>query len=188
MIVKNESGVIRRSLGSVRSVVDYWVIVDTGSNDGTQTIIKDFMRSIPGELHERPWVHFEHNRNEALHLAKDKGDYILFIDADDEFIFEKNFSLPDLDQDFYLVLHQIKDNEFQRISIIKNESEWSWTGVIHETLDHPRLNELRFDYLSKVVNIYHEQGGNRSKDPDKCLKDAAILEKALLEDPLMKYL
>jgi glycosyltransferase involved in cell wall biosynthesis len=183
MIVKDERDVICRSLGSIRSIIDYWVIVDTGSSDGTQSIIRQFMQGIPGELHERPWVHFEHNRNEALQLAKGKADYFLFIDADEEFVFEKDFIMPDLNRDFYIVSHQIKDSDFQRISLIRNDSGWAWTGVIHETIDHPRLNQLNYGYLPKVVNIYHEKGGNRAKDPDKCLKDAAVLEKAIQEDP-----
>src|ERR1700680_162948 len=72
MIVKNESKIIKRCLTSVLPIIDYWVIVDTGSTDGTQNIIKDFMKEkgIPGELHERPWVNFAHNRNQALELAK----------------------------------------------------------------------------------------------------------------------
>ena len=40
MIVKDESRVIRRCLESVKPLIDYWVIVDTGSTDGTQEIIK----------------------------------------------------------------------------------------------------------------------------------------------------
>src|SRR5579872_2737177 len=81
MIVKDESEVIERSLSSIKHLIDYWVIVDTGSTDGTQTIIKKFLKGIPGELHERKWVDFAQNRNEALDLAKNKGDYLLFIDA-----------------------------------------------------------------------------------------------------------
>jgi len=183
MIVKDESEVIQRSLSSILPIIDYWVIIDTGSTDGTQERIKEFLKNIPGELHERPWVNFEHNRNEALALAKTKAGYILFIDADEEFIFEKNFVIPDLTRDFYIVQHQLRDNDFHRISIIKNDPSWTWVGVIHETITHPRINQLSFDYVSNVVNIYHEKGGNRSKDPHKCLKDAAILEKALLDDP-----
>ena len=72
MIVKDEKDVICRCLASVKPVIDYWVIVDTGSSDGTQEIIRAFMKEIPGELHERPWINFGHNRNEALELAKGK--------------------------------------------------------------------------------------------------------------------
>ena len=82
MIVKNESEVIRRCIDSVRNYINYWVIVDTGSTDGTQELIKEIMNEydIPGELHERPWVDFGHNRTESLQYAKDKCDYRLIID------------------------------------------------------------------------------------------------------------
>ena len=103
MIVKDETKVICRCLESVKPLIDYWLIVDTGSHDGTQQMIKDFMKDIPGELHERPWVNFAHNRNEALTLAKDKADYLLFIDADDKLEIAKDFVRPKLDKDSYLL-------------------------------------------------------------------------------------
>ncbi|MCC6127879.1 MAG: glycosyl transferase family 2, partial [Chlamydiae bacterium] len=53
MIVKNESAVIRRSLGSIKHKIDYWVIVDTGSSDDTKEIICEYLKDIPGELHEK---------------------------------------------------------------------------------------------------------------------------------------
>src|SRR3972149_9108675 len=76
MIVKDEALVIERCLGSVKHLIDYWVIVDTGSKDGTQEIIKNYLKDIPGELYESPWVDFAHNRNEALDFANNKGDYL----------------------------------------------------------------------------------------------------------------
>src|SRR5215475_3170087 len=83
MIVKNERHVIQRALASVKPFIDYWVIVDTGSFDETKELIRDSLKDIPGELHERPWKNFGHNRSEALSLARGKADYILFLDADD---------------------------------------------------------------------------------------------------------
>ena len=40
MIVKDESKVIKRCLDSVKPLIDYWVIVDTGSKDDTKKVIK----------------------------------------------------------------------------------------------------------------------------------------------------
>jgi glycosyltransferase involved in cell wall biosynthesis len=85
MIVKNEAHVIERCLESVKQFITGWVIVDTGSTDGTQQKIRECMSRIPGNLHERPWRDFGHNRTEALELAKcvEYGEYALVIDADD---------------------------------------------------------------------------------------------------------
>src|ERR1700690_3071737 len=101
MIVKNEAPVIRRCLDSVRPLIGYWVIVDTGSTDGTQDIIREHLRNLPGELHERPWRDFAHNRSEALALAHGKSDYTLIIDADDTLVIPSNGALPALTADSY---------------------------------------------------------------------------------------
>src|SRR5215472_16270363 len=102
MIVRDEAPVIARCLASVRPIIDYWVIVDTGSTDGTQDAIRTLMADLPGELHERPWRDFAHNRTEALELAQSRGEYVLFIDADDLLEFEPNFEMPALQADSYL--------------------------------------------------------------------------------------
>ena len=75
MIVKNETKILHECLDSIHAHIDYWVIVDTGSTDGTQEYIKKYFeeKGIPGELHERPWVGFGHNRSEALDLCVGKS-------------------------------------------------------------------------------------------------------------------
>src|ERR1700684_4676552 len=103
MIVKNEAPVIRRCLDSVRPIIDHWVIVDTGSADGTQDIIREVLKDLPGELHERPWRDFAHNRSEALSLARPHGDYSLIIDADDALELPTAFQLAELTEDSYLL-------------------------------------------------------------------------------------
>ena len=78
---------------SVAPYITSWVIVDTGSDDGTQDVIRSHMASlgIPGELHERPWRNFGHNRSEALTLAQGHGDYIWVMDADDTVVGTPDF-------------------------------------------------------------------------------------------------
>ena len=43
MIVKNESKTLPVLLNTVREIIDYYVIVDTGSEDGTPELIKKIM-------------------------------------------------------------------------------------------------------------------------------------------------
>lgn len=83
MIVRNECRVIERCLDSIKGFIDHWVIVDTGSTDGTQQLIRQCLRDIPGDLIERPWVNFGYNRTEALEFARGKSDYVFVIDADE---------------------------------------------------------------------------------------------------------
>ena len=184
MIVKNESEVIERCLGSVKPFIDYWVIVDTGSTDGTQDVIKNFMKDIPGELHERPWTNFEHNRNEALSLAKGKGEYLLIIDADEILEYEKEYSLPSLDKDFFFMkVRELKAVDIQRIALIKESLNWKWTGVLHEMLVCTEAHTSGI--LEGIVNICNGAIGGRSKIPkkEKYLKDALVLEEALKTEP-----
>ena len=56
MIVRNEAHIISELFDTVAPYIHTWVIVDTGSDDGTQDVIRGHMAElgIPGELHERP--------------------------------------------------------------------------------------------------------------------------------------
>ena len=52
MIVRDESKVIKRLLDSVAPFIDWYTIVDTGSEDNTKAIIKEVMDGygIEGEI------------------------------------------------------------------------------------------------------------------------------------------
>ncbi len=179
MIVKDEIPVIRRCLASVKHLIDYWVIVDTGSSDGTQSFIRDFLKEIPGVLYERSWVNFGHNRNEALNLAKDKGDYLLFIDADEFLVIENDFTFSELTADVYFVLTRSDLESFYRQLLVATQLDWRWNGALHETLSSSQIkNGMILQGITNVVT--HE--GHRSKDSNKYLKDSVLLEEMLADD------
>jgi glycosyltransferase involved in cell wall biosynthesis len=180
MIVKDESAVIRRCLSSLRHIIDHWIIVDTGSTDGTQDIIREFLSDIPGEIFERPWKNFGHNRSEALQLAKGKADYLFIIDADEVVKLDPGFSWENLYHDSYLV--QFLDNgiSYVRCQLVNNHLEWSYKGVLHEYIES---REATNQAVCPGIKIIRLLDGARSSDPQKFKKDALILEQALLEEP-----
>lgn len=180
MIVKNEAAVIERCLASVKSIVSSWVIVDTGSTDGTQEIVRSVMAGIPGELHERPWVDFGHNRTEAIELARGKADYDLVIDADDVLVAPEKFVMPELTADSYDMKIEDGGTTYFRTQLFRGDLDFRYVGVLHEVvLPAQTRSRGRLDGL-----VYRRiQDGARSADPQKFRKDAAVLEAALAKDP-----
>ena len=109
MIVKNEARSIVETITSVKSFVDRYTIVDTGSTDGTQNLIREAFcvgtasmprtaagdsaqqlsstmveqSCVPGEVLEESFVDFSTSRNRALHLASRKSIYMLMLSGDE---------------------------------------------------------------------------------------------------------
>lgn len=182
MIVKNESKAIERCLASVKDIIDCWVIVDTGSTDGTQEIIEKYLEDKPGSLYERPWVNFEHNRNEALTLARGRADYILFIDADEQLQFSSKFDKNSLSKDLYLCVVKEPNTYYHRSLFIKDSIPWKWEGILHETIVGPSTGYSE-EILTQIINISNTADGCRSQDIDKYKRDVEVLENALEKDP-----
>ena len=181
MIVKNEAHVIERCLASARPLVDRWCIVDTGSTDGTQQRIAEIMAGLPGTLHERPWKNFGHNRTEALELARAEGcDYLLFIDADERFDAPAGFAWPLLDADAYELPCHYGGITYARRALVAARLPWRWEGVLHEYLDCGAPHQAQ-PLPAPAIVVAHD--GARARDPDTYLKDIALLEAALAEQP-----
>lgn len=174
MIVKNECSTIQRCLESVKRHLHSWVIVDTGSTDGTQDLIQETLNDLPGTLYERPWVNFEHNRNEAMALAKGKGNYLLFIDADESLVCPPDRWLPRLDLDGYIAKFQMRGTSFQRLFLIRNKEGWRWDGVVHEKLLPPP--DAQISLIGELYVLCRPRELNRGIA--KVLHDAELLEKA----------
>jgi glycosyltransferase involved in cell wall biosynthesis len=180
MIVKNEAHVIARCLASVRPLITAWTVVDTGSTDGTQGLVREALLGLPGELHQRPWRDFATNRNEALELAEAQADYLLVIDADDTLAVPARFALPTLTADCYQLRVDDAGTSYLRAHLFRARAGFRYVGVLHEVLLGPaghsiaRLEEVRYLRTNE---------GARSADPDKFKKDAAVLEAALRTAP-----
>lgn len=183
MIVKNESKVIKRCIDSVKDYIDHWVIVDTGSTDGTQKLIIDLMDEygIKGELHERPWVDFGFNRTESLNLSKGKSDYRLVIDADDFLTVDGNKNpFENLTADSYKVKIRLGSIAYFRTQVVKGDQDWRYVGVLHEYVTGPKDVELTDGNIEGAEMLASVSGDGREiKGTKKYYNDALIFEKAL---------
>jgi len=180
MIVKDEAPVIARCLDSVLPFLDTWAIVDTGSSDGTQKIIAEQLAEVPGELIERPWVDFAHNRTEALEHARGRADYILLIDADEVLEAPDGFRFPPLRADAYDFDVHYEGITYRRRQLLRAALPWRYHGVLHEYVHCSEARTIgRIDGVR--THVYHD--GARARDPLTYKRDALLLEQALLDEP-----
>ena len=178
MIVKNESAIIERCLNSLVNQIDYWVIVDTGSTDNTPMIIKNFMmkHNVPGELIERPWVNFSHNRTEALELAENKADYVLLCDADMVLeVIDSNWKDKLTGNSSYLVIQKNNTLRYQNIRLIngrlKGNDRFRYFGATHEYCDS--IDGFNTPVSLTGIEFFdYTDGGSKS---DKFTRDIKLL-------------
>ena len=178
MIVKNESAIIERCLNSLVNQIDYWVIVDTGSTDNTQMIIKNFMmkHNVPGELIERPWVNFSHNRTEALELAENKADYVLLCDADMVLeVIDSNWKDKLTGNSSYLVIQKNNTLRYQNVRLIngrlKGNERFRYFGATHEYCDS--IDGFNTPVSLTGIEFFdYADGGSKS---DKFTRDIKLL-------------
>jgi tetratricopeptide (TPR) repeat protein len=176
MIVRDESQVIERCVDSVRDHIDSWVICDTGSVDGTQDMIRRVLADKPGELHERPWVDFGHNRTELMELARGKADYLLLLDADWTVTIEPG-ALDRLGADSYMVRHS-GELEFHNKRLVRGDRDWRFVGAAHEYIETE--GEEKVERLEGVVIDHWADGGARG---GRWERDAKLLRAELDRDP-----
>jgi glycosyltransferase involved in cell wall biosynthesis len=194
MIIKNEAAIIERCLDSVSPLVDYYLIVDTGSTDDTVHVVSNWLRKNhkSGNVVTDTWKNFAHNRSSALEKLRNgvDVDYALMIDADEVLQYESDFDpeafKKSLTEDCYNVLTKYGCLEYYRPQLTNNRKLFVYKAVLHEYLECLSPDSTR----GTAVGFWNSpvQDGARSQDPEKFKKDAELLETALEteEDPFLR--
>lgn len=181
-IVKDEGERIERMLWSVAPYISCYVIYDTGSTDDTVAKIRAFMdaRGIPGTIVMGYFESFGQARNAALDAARASGfqyDYLLFCDADMEFVDESADTFRELltGAAAYTVMQKSAGVHYANVRLLHHTSNARYVGSTHEYLD-----ESNSVLLPGVHFVDHADGANR---PGKFERDIAILLKDVEADP-----
>ena len=160
MIVKNEAARIYETLVSARQHVDRWCILDTGSTDGTQEIVRRAMHGIPGELHEEPFVPFEDTglidfaatRNRCLDLecqgyTDGYGSLFTVMLSGDE-VMRDGAALRQFCDEHradpvgaYFAQVLTEGRRYLSVRIGRSAAGWRYVYPVHEVLMHPSSPE-----------------------------------------------
>ena len=188
MIVRNESRIIRRCLGALRPFIDTWVIVDTGSVDGTPDLVKETLKDLPGTLYRHEWQDFAHNRTRTIRLAEGTADLILLCDADHLPVVRDPHWKEGLTAEAYQVWQgSVAGTGYRNLRVVSGRlapgRHWRYWGATHEYLgleDPHQVVEERM--LDGIAFLDVGDGGSKAT---KLIRDEALLraELARLEAP-----
>lgn len=193
---KNEAHTIGRMLESCYKYIDYYVIQDNGSTDGTPEVVEKFFadKNIPGYVYkcEEGWVGFGWNRDHLLQRCQktDHGcDWILKMDCDE---------ILEVDDDFdWSIFEDTSIQSFHipnvRSGTVYNRA-WLWNAKLpwrfnhdtaHETISL-EIDNIKEDFqrvnLPKSFRHISFDDGQSWSSPTKFLSDALKFEEKLIRE------
>jgi glycosyltransferase involved in cell wall biosynthesis len=195
---KNEAHNIKQMLESCYKYIDFWILQDNGSTDGTPEVVNDFFKdkNIPGFIYqvEEGWMGFGWNRDHLLQKCQstDHGcDWILKMDCDETL---------EVDNEFDWSL--FSNTEIQSFDVVATGGgmlyyrTWIWNAKLPWRFNHDTAHEtiyLDVDYLEDkqafqrvaLPKEFRQVGHNTGESwsvPTKFLTDALIFEERLIRE------
>lgn len=190
MIVRNEEAHLSQCLTSVQPYVDEIIVVDTGSQDQTPSIAKQF----GAQVYRFEWKdHFAEARNYALKRAR--GDWLLVLDADERLLpvdaeLFRRLLTDDSASGYYVLIRHLRSNkpdDYETDSVcrlFRNLPGVSYQGRVHE--DIGKSLNLRYPHLSiKRSELAVSHYGYLREDAQaehRSERNLKLLERAVRED------
>lgn len=193
IIAKNEEKNIKRCLQSAVGVVDEMIVIDTGSCDKTSQIAQTFGAKVQSFI----WNdNFSDARNASLDLAT--GDWILFLDADEELTKESGIILRraaengEVEGYFNKIINFTGNEACPETSadivfrLFRNKPEYRFRNAIHEQICDvisEQSNQANYQFLEDVVILHYGYLDSQLKEKDKKRRNLILLEKELIKRP-----
>jgi glycosyltransferase involved in cell wall biosynthesis len=142
-IVKNEASNFRATIESVKDVVDGIVVLDTGSTDGTQDIVRAAAGNVPCKLYEEPFVDFATSRNRVLELAEADAPVFTLMLSGDETLHNgkalRDALEKERDTDTGGFTVELRNDLIRWLytRVLRTDAKWRYVGVVHEVPKAP---------------------------------------------------
>lgn len=193
LMVKNEEKRICITLESVKHIIDGIILYDTGSNDNTIDVVKEFAKNnnlglnlLRGEFED-----FATSRNKMLEFADYCSyDYILLLDSNDEYKCQSSVNIKELladktkdclyvNQQWYIGHGNVVS--YYNIRIIKPHKGFRYIGSVHEYIQVP--DNAMIDRLQDVILYQDRIKDNDGKSETRWRRDLHALKKDLALNP-----
>lgn len=200
MIVKDEESNLPRCLKSVAAAVDEMIVVDTGSTDATGRIAKSF----GAKVKKVPWADdFSAARNASLELAK--GDWILFLDADEELeaggaeVLRRLVSASDVEGYFVKIVSYLGQGDWVEacpdvaFRLFRNRPEYRFHGAVHEQIVdviQEKRPQAKCEIVEDLTLFHYGYLDEEVAGKGKKARNLTLLEKEVAarpDDRLLRY-
>ena len=197
MIVKNEEVNLARCLRSVQGAVDEIIIVDTGSVDQTKLVAE----KAGAKVVSLEWQdNFSIARNASLELAT--GDWVLFLDADEELASGSGEALRRIAEDkqegyFIKIINligapgSVETSPDLVFRLFRNHPQYRFRGAIHEQIVDVILEKNKqatFQVAEGVCIRHYGYLNQQISEKDKKNRNLSIIKKELEKEPDNKTL
>ena len=192
LIVRNEQRTLERCLATLNGVVDELVVVDTGSSDATRGIAQRH----GARLFQTPWNDdFAAARNTSI--AHAAGDWVLWVDADEELIEAQPGALRRLCHNasddvwgYWLGVrcpYGERGEQEMRLSqwrLFRNHHGITFHGRVHEQPEPPRLLQSRQVPDQAAVSVLHHGYATSAEAMSaKLERNRRLMERCIAEQP-----
>jgi len=142
LMMKDEADSIRPLISSVRGIVDFIVLLDTGSKDATIALAQEAAGTVPLEIYEEPFVNFGATRSRVLDLIGTRAVFSLFLSGDEvlhhpEELLRFCKSRRGGKEGAYYVPVQLQGLRFDSARLARTANGWKYLGPVHEVLTCP---------------------------------------------------
>jgi FkbM family methyltransferase len=187
IMVKNAGPTFEYVLTENLPIIDRWTILDTGSTDDTQDIVRRVLSHKKGNLYEEPFINFRDSRNRCLDLAGTRCKYVLMLD--DTYIIKGDLRtfLDTIRGDQYAssfsFLVQTDDCEYFSNRLLISHNHLRYIYTIHEVIQSennktnviiPKEDAYIYDHISPYM---------QTRTLERKQYDLTLLHEMVRDDP-----